>query len=92
MEYQGKSHQWSQVLNRLGFSCSFKCRSSGVIVLHCLFHSERTPSLHLYPQSMRAYCYGCGQNLSVVEFVAKYKEYKDYLVEDRQALQDFFRN
>ena len=34
----------------------------------CPFHTERTPSLRLYPRSY--HCFGCGAHGSVIDFVA----------------------
>ena len=90
MKYEGRSYQWRQVLTRLGFTGSLKERSTGVIVTHCPFLNEKTPSMHFYPQSMRARCYGCGVNEEVTGFVALYKGYKDAIPEDMRELQEFF--
>ncbi len=34
--------------------------SSSRVVLHCVFHEERSPSLFLYPDGFYR-CYGCGK-------------------------------
>jgi hypothetical protein len=39
--------------------------------LNCLFHDDRTPSLHVYPEPERGwYCFGCGQGGSVFDLAA----------------------
>jgi hypothetical protein len=44
--------------NRAGFIC-------------CPFHDERTPSLKLFDGNRGFYCFGCGENGSVIDFVEK---------------------
>lgn len=36
----------------------------------CPFHSEKTPSMKLYPKSF--YCYGCGTGGDMIKFVQLY--------------------
>ena len=39
--------------------------------LHCLFHDDRSPSLHVYPEAERGwYCFGCGCGGSVFDLAA----------------------
>jgi DNA primase len=39
--------------------------------LHCLFHDDRSPSLHVYPEPDRGwYCFGCGRGGSVFDLAA----------------------
>lgn len=46
--------------------------------LLCPFHTEKTPSLYLYPQTNTYYCFGCGRHGDVIHFYAGYcqLEYK----------------
>lgn len=37
----------------------------------CIFHSERTASLKIYPNNRGFYCFGCGQRGDSIDFVAK---------------------
>jgi hypothetical protein len=39
--------------------------------LHCLFHDDRSPSLHVYPEPERGwYCFGCGRGGSIFDLAA----------------------
>ena len=38
----------------------------------CPFHTEGTPSFHVYPDSQSFYCYGCRTGGDVIEFYMKY--------------------
>ena len=38
----------------------------------CPFHSERTPSFHVYPDTQSYYCFGCGEQGDVIDFTARY--------------------
>ncbi len=39
--------------------------------LHCLFHDDQHPSLHVYPEAGRGwYCFGCGRGGSVYDLAA----------------------
>ncbi len=44
----------------------------------CPFHSEKTPSFHVYPETQSFYCFGCGAGGDVVTFIRKI-ENLDYL-------------
>lgn len=68
-----KEISWEQVLRNLVLFDKFKMRSTGVLVGKCLFHFEKTASLHLYPKSKRFHCYGCGADGNQIEFIANYK-------------------
>ncbi len=37
----------------------------------CPFHSEKTPSFVVYPESQSFYCFGCGATGDVIDLVAK---------------------
>ena len=37
----------------------------------CLWHNEKTPSLHVYEDTNSFYCYGCGQHGDVINVVEK---------------------
>ena len=49
---------------------SIKLRSSGATkVACCPFHTEKTPSFHVYPDNSY-HCFGCGAHGDVIDFVA----------------------
>ncbi len=37
----------------------------------CPFHSERSPSFYLYPDTQSFYCFGCGEGGDVISFIKK---------------------
>ena len=37
----------------------------------CVFHGERTPSFHVYPEDKHFKCYGCGEYGDVFKFLQK---------------------
>ena len=37
----------------------------------CPFHSEKTPSFYVYPDTQSFYCFGCGATGDVIDFVAR---------------------
>ncbi len=78
------------MLANLGLAGSLKERSTGVLVNLCFFHSEKNPSLHFFPKSMRYKCHGCGIEGEVTDFVARHNGYKEYIHEDMMELKEFF--
>ncbi len=53
-------------------------RSGSTYSCRCPFHSERTPSCHIYPDTQSFYCFGCGAGGDVVTFI-KNIENLDYM-------------
>lgn len=47
-------------------------------VCNCPFHSEKTPSCHIYMSTQSFYCFGCGAAGDVINFVRLY-EHLDYM-------------
>jgi hypothetical protein len=84
--------EWEQVLHALKLFSSFKQRSTGVLVGRCVFHQEKTPSLHFYPDSKRFHCYGCGVDGDMVEFVVEYQGFYLYSGAYFEGLKRFFQN
>lgn len=52
------------------FGIQYKTRKSGVIVILCVYHKEKTASLHLWPESGRFHCHGCGVDGDKIDFCA----------------------
>ena len=44
-------------------------KSSRNFVCLCPFHSEKTPSCHIYTESQSFYCFGCGAGGDVITFI-----------------------
>ncbi len=44
-------------------------RSGSTYSCRCPFHSERTPSFHVYPNTQSYYCFGCGAGGDVITFI-----------------------
>ncbi len=53
-------------------------RAGSTFSCRCPFHSERTPSFHVYPDTQSFYCFGCGAGGDVVTFI-KNIENLDYM-------------
>lgn len=53
-------------------------RAGSTYSCRCPFHSERTPSFHVYPDTQSYYCFGCGAGGDVVTFI-KSIENLDYM-------------
>ena len=47
-------------------------------VCNCPFHSEKTPSCHIYTATQSFYCFGCGAAGDVINFIRLY-EHLDYI-------------
>lgn len=47
-------------------------------VCNCPFHSEKTPSCHIYMATQSFYCFGCGAAGDVINFIRLY-EHLDYM-------------
>ncbi|MCD7823264.1 MAG: DNA primase [Oscillospiraceae bacterium] len=46
-------------------------RAGRLYKCNCPFHSEKTPSCVIYPDSESFYCFGCGAGGSVITFISK---------------------
>ncbi|MDP4120294.1 MAG: DNA primase [Bacillota bacterium] len=53
-------------------------RSGRNLVCLCPFHSEKTPSFRIYPETGSFYCFGCGAGGEVITFIRKI-ENLDYI-------------
>lgn len=66
---------WTSVLSKFGIRIRRKsgtCSSPrvGDYITLCPFHKEKSPSMHLYNNSKRYHCYGCGSQGDVFTFIA----------------------
>ena len=61
----------------VGSYVNVKRRGRNLVGL-CPFHSEKTPSFTVYPDSQSFYCFGCGAGGDVVTFVRR-MENLDYI-------------
>ena len=52
----------------------------------CPFHSEKTPSFHVYPENGSFYCFGCGAGGDVITFIRRI-ENLDYMEAIRHLAQ-----
>ena len=46
-------------------------RSGGHLSGPCPFHEDRSPSLHVYPQTRSFYCFGCGAGGDVIDYLRR---------------------
>ncbi len=53
-------------------------KSGSDYVCNCPFHSEKTPSCHIYMSTQSFYCFGCGAAGDVINFIRLY-EHLDYM-------------
>lgn len=75
---------WERIFQKLGLSA--RRRTSGVLVLNCVFHRETHSSLYCWP-SGNFKCHGCGLQGNFVDFVSKLEFNDSY---DTGELIDFF--
>lgn len=69
---------WGMILRKLGIP--FMPNSTGQIFIRCLFHAEKTPSMHFYhPDNATFSCHGCHIGGDKVEFVFRYLHGGDWL-------------
>ena len=54
----------------------------------CPFHPDRTPSFHVFPDSKRFKCFGCGARGDVFEFLRRF-EGKDFRTAVRELASEF---
>ena len=67
----------SDIEQIIGAYVNVKRRGRNLVGL-CPFHSEKTPSFTVYPDSQSFYCFGCGAGGDVVTFVRRI-ENLDYI-------------
>jgi hypothetical protein len=60
---------WTTILHHFGIFHYRVSHFSGDIIVKCVMHQERTPSLRLYQNSGLGKCYGCGWAPSKHDFI-----------------------
>lgn len=63
--------QLSDILSVIGRHIDLKQSGSSFKGI-CPFHSEKTPSFHVFPQTGTWHCFGCGAGGDVITFVMRY--------------------
>lgn len=48
-------------------------RRGRTYICNCPFHSERTPSFTVFPDTQSFYCFGCGAGGDIITFIMKYE-------------------
>ncbi len=90
---------WEAVLSKINPALLEEShrRSTGVFVRRCVFHREKTASLHFWNTSGRYHCHGCGADGDRIDFVFEWyfgheRYRKDPPREDEKSfLLDFFK-
>lgn len=83
-------YDWFQVLHVLELTSSLRLKPSGVLVGLCVFHNEKTPSLHFWLKSKRFQCHGCGEGGGIVDFVILYNNISEHPDVRKEELENFF--
>ena len=61
---------WQLLLNKL--KIPFTTRSTGALYILCPFHREKTPSLRIWPDTGKFFCFGCHCRGSMKDFLKLY--------------------
>lgn len=67
----------NDIVTVIGNYVSLRRRGRNLVGL-CPFHSEKTPSFTVYPDSQSFYCFGCGAGGDVISFIRR-MEHLEYL-------------
>ena len=62
--------QYNDMQSTMSSYVTLKRKGSGYVCL-CPFHSEKTPSCTLFPETQSFYCFGCGAGGDVITFIMK---------------------
>ena len=73
---------WEDICKKLNLP--FRKRSTGILVLLCPFHREKTPSLHMWQTSNHFWCFGCHKGGDMHYFLC-------YMLNDRRSEDSEFR-
>ena len=76
-EFLDELHDRSDVVEVIGSYVQLRQRGRLYTGL-CPFHSEKTPSFTVYPNTQSYYCFGCGNGGDVITFIKNY-ENLDYM-------------
>ncbi|MEN9613772.1 MAG: zinc finger protein [Candidatus Parcubacteria bacterium] len=74
---------WEHVCKML--KLPYTKRSTGVIIILCPVHREKTPSMHMWPKSHRFRCHGCHFEGSMEKFLKIFID-TDEALSDAQLL------
>ena len=89
-EFLDELHDRSDVVDVIGSYVQLRQRGRLYTGL-CPFHSEKTPSFTVYPNTQSYYCFGCGNGGDVITFIKNYEnlDYMDAvrLLADRAGMQ-----
>lgn len=69
-EYLYRLREANDIVSAFGMYVTLKKRGR-THVCNCPFHSEKTPSCTVYPDTQSFYCYGCGAGGDVISFTMK---------------------
>ncbi len=69
-EYLYRLREANDIVSAFGMYVTLKKRGR-THVCNCPFHSEKTPSCTVYPDTQSFYCYGCGAGGDVITFTMK---------------------
>ena len=62
--------QYNDMQSTMSSYVNLKRKGSGSVCL-CPFHSEKTPSCTVFPETQSFYCFGCGAGGDVITFIMK---------------------
>lgn len=62
--------QYNDMQSTMSSYVNLKRKGSGYVCL-CPFHSEKTPSCTVFPETQSFYCFGCGAGGDVITFIMK---------------------
>ncbi|MDR0196694.1 MAG: DNA primase, partial [Oscillospiraceae bacterium] len=76
-EFLERLRQSNDIVSAMGAYAALKKAGRDFVCL-CPFHSEKTPSCHIYTDSRSFYCFGCGLGGDIITFT-RLTENLDYI-------------